>query len=140
MKIEIEHIEELPKVADQVIAFAGDQKIWLLNGQMGAGKTTLSKSICRAMEVLDTVQSPTFSIVNEYLSAQGETIYHFDFYRLEHPEEALSIGVEEYFYSGNLCLIEWAEKIGNLLPEQYLAIDIVDLGDQKRHYTLTHHG
>ena len=86
------------------------------------------------------MQSPTFSIVNEYLTLSGDSIYHFDFYRLEHPEEALAIGVEEYFDSGNLCLIEWPQKIGNLLPERHLAIRIEDLGNEQREFTLTHNG
>ena len=139
MVVEVNGLGDLKSAAQKIIQFAGDEKIWVLNGSMGAGKTTLSKTICAELEVLDTVQSPTFSIVNEYLSAKDEVIYHFDFYRLEHPEEALNIGVEEYFDSGNLCLIEWPQKIGNLLPEKYLAINIEDLGENKRELTLTHH-
>lgn len=133
-------MDELKAAAQRIIDFAGEEKIWVLNGSMGAGKTTLSKAICAELGVMDTVQSPTFSIVNEYLTWNDEVIYHFDFYRLEHPEEALAIGVEEYFDSENLCLIEWPQKIGNLLPEKHLAIDIKDMGDKLRELTLTHHG
>ena len=133
-------LDELKGAAQQIIGFAGEEKIWVLNGEMGAGKTTLSKAICAELGVMDTVQSPTFSIVNEYLTWNDEVIYHFDFYRLEHPEEALAIGVEEYFDSGNLCLIEWPQKIGNLLPEKHLAIEIKDKGDKQRELTLKHNG
>lgn len=133
-------MDKLKAAAQRIIDFAGEEKIWVLNGSMGAGKTTLSKAICAELGVMDTVQSPTFSIVNEYLTWNDEVIYHFDFYRLEHPEEALAIGVEEYFDSENLCLIEWPQKIGNLLPEKHLAIDIKDMGDKLREFTLTHHG
>lgn len=140
MDIEVNGLDELKGAAQQIIGFAGEEKIWVLNGEMGAGKTTLSKAICAELGVMDTVQSPTFSIVNEYLTWNDEVIYHFDFYRLEHPEEALAIGVEEYFDSGNLCLIEWPQKIGNLLPEKHLAIEIKDKGDKQRELTLKHHG
>lgn len=140
MIIEVNGLGELQAAALKIIEFAGDEKVWVLNGSMGAGKTTLSKAICAELGVMDTVQSPTFSIVNEYLTWNDEVIYHFDFYRLEHPEEALAIGVEEYFDSENLCLIEWPQKIGNLLPEKHLAIDIKDKGDKLRELTLTHHG
>lgn len=140
MVIEVNGLDELKAAAQRIIEFAGEEKIWVLNGSMGAGKTTLSKAICAELGVMDTVQSPTFSIVNEYLTWNDEVIYHFDFYRLEHPEEALAIGVEEYFDSENLCLIEWPQKIGNLLPEKHLAIDIKDMGDKLRELTLTHHG
>lgn len=140
MVIEVNGLDELKAAAQKIIDFAGEEKIWVLNGSMGAGKTTLSKAICAELGVMDTVQSPTFSIVNEYLTWNDEVIYHFDFYRLEHPEEALAIGVEEYFDSENLCLIEWPQKIGDLLPEKHLAVDIKDLGDKLRELTLTHHG
>lgn len=140
MVIEVNGLNELKAAAQRIIDFAGEEKIWVLNGSMGAGKTTLSKAICAELGVMDTVQSPTFSIVNEYLTWNDAVIYHFDFYRLEHPEEALAIGVEEYFDSENLCLIEWPQKIGNLLPEKHLTIDIKDMGDKLRELTLTHHG
>ena len=98
-------LEEISKAAREVISVCGDETIWLFEGVMGAGKTTLIKAICQELGVLNTVQSPTFSIVNEYLTNNGETIYHFDCYRLKNPTEAYDIGVEEYLDSGNLCLI-----------------------------------
>lgn len=91
---------------------------------MGAGKTTLIKEIASQMGVIDRVSSPTFSIINEYSDAQGNPYYHFDFYRVENPEEALDLGVEEYFYSGNYCWIEWAEKISAYIPEKFALIKI----------------
>ena len=99
----------------QIIAFRGD---------LGAGKTTLIKNMCNLLGVEDNVSSPTFSIVNEYESDDEREVFHFDFYRLESEEEAFDIGVEDYFYGGNLCLIEWPSKIENLLPEKRLEIHI----------------
>ena len=127
--------------AVQAILKAGEQSdIWLFIGEMGAGKTTLIKAICQELKVLDEVNSPTFSIVNEYLTANDETLYHFDFYRLEEEEEAYNIGVEEYFYSGNICMIEWPERVEGLLPDQFLRIDITENSDQSRSIKLTMHG
>ena len=129
-------LADLPHVAQSIIEFAGEEKIWALTGDMGTGKTTLTKAICAALGVRDIVQSPTFSIVNEYMDKQGDPIFHFDFYRLKSPEEALEIGIEDYFYSGNLCLIEWPKKIGGLLPEQFLKIAIENKGGERRNYKL----
>lgn len=130
-------LKDLPKIAQQIIDFAGSEKIWLLNGEMGAGKTTLSKAICAQLDVIDTVSSPTFSIVNEYLTSQGNSIYHFDFYRLKDAFEALDIGVEEYFESGNICLIEWASKIEQFLPDRFVLITIQAFPDQTREISLS---
>lgn len=132
--------DQLNEVAEAIIKAGEAEDIWLFTGEMGAGKTTLIKAICQQKEVLDEVNSPTFSIVNEYLTETDETIYHFDFYRLEREEEALDIGIEEYFYSGNLCMMEWPEKIEGLLPEQFLRIDITENNDQSRSIKLTMHG
>ncbi len=120
----IHSTDELPQIAKAIIQWAGEEKIWLLNGEMGAGKTTLSKAICKELGVIDTVSSPTFSIVNEYATQKHQTIYHFDFYRLKNEREALDIGVEDYFYSENLCLIEWASQIPSLIPAQHLVISL----------------
>lgn len=91
-------------------------RIVLFYGSMGAGKTTLIKAVCEALGVEDTVTSPTFALVNEYSTANGEPVFHFDFYRIECLEEAYDLGYEEYFYSGRLCLVEWPEKIDALIP------------------------
>ena len=130
----------LGSVADQILDFAGDDKIWLFEGAMGAGKTTLIKAICAQLEVEDLVNSPTFSIVNEYQSVQGATIYHFDCYRIESDEEALDIGIEDYFYSDNLCLIEWPSRVENLLPEEHLVVEITVTDHQERIIKLVRHG
>lgn len=133
-------VNDLSPAVEAIIEAGKAADIWLFIGQMGAGKTTLIKAICKAMQVLDEVNSPTFSIVNEYLTAEDETVYHFDFYRLEEEEEALNIGVEEYFYSGNICMIEWPERIEGLLPDTFLRIDISENEDQSRTIKLTTHG
>lgn len=116
-------LDELPTVARWIIDQARADVI-LLQGEMGAGKTTLIKAICRELEVEDEVSSPTYSLVNEYFSPTHGTVYHFDFYRLNEESEAMDMGVEEYLYSGNLCLLEWPEKIRNLLPPDCATVTI----------------
>lgn len=118
------YLEDLEVVAKEIITFAENLNIWIFAGEMGVGKTTLIKEICQVLGVKDNVHSPTYSLVNEYEGSSGETFYHFDFYRLKNETEAMDIGVDEYFYSGNKCFIEWPEKIPSLLPEQHLEISI----------------
>ncbi len=127
---------ELVKAVQFLQAHLQSQKILLFYGEMGAGKTTFIKAFCAVLNVEDTVSSPTFSIVNEYQYPQG-IIYHFDFYRLKNQTEALDLGMEEYFYSGEYCLIEWPEKIPDLLPGNYLKISIEVRPDQQRKLTIT---
>ncbi len=128
--LKYQSLKELPFMAGMLLRLAEDYKVWLLEGDMGAGKTTLTKMVCSRLGIQDMVQSPTFSIVNQYLTGKGDTCYHFDFYRIKNEEEAMDIGVEEYFDSGNYCFVEWGEKIPNLLPAKYLKISIT-LGVQK---------
>lgn len=116
MKWMIKRLEDLDRVAGEFLKQVGDRTIFALYGPMGVGKTTFVKAIAASMEVEDDVSSPTFAIVNEYVAKNGESIYHFDFYRVNSIAEALDLGYEEYFYSGNKCFIEWPEKIGELLP------------------------
>ena len=116
-------VDQLQMVSKEIIAMAGEQRIFAFYGKMGAGKTTLIKEICKTLEVEDVVNSPTFAIVNEYNSTK-EKIFHFDFYRLKNIQEAFDIGYEDYFYSGNYCLIEWPEKITELLPQNFVRIQI----------------
>lgn len=104
----------------------------LLIGEMGAGKTTLVKSVCRALGVTDEVSSPTFALVNEYLDGKGNAVYHFDLYRLESEEEALDFGVDEYLDSGALCLVEWPEKISKFLPQSITIIKLTDIGGERQ--------
>ncbi len=115
--------EEYPEVALKLIDFAGKETIWLFNGNLGAGKTTLIGYICKALGVTEDIQSPTFSIVNEHLCDHSK-IYHFDCYRLETYEEALDFGMEEYLDSGHLCLIEWPDRIEELLPDNHISIEL----------------
>jgi tRNA threonylcarbamoyladenosine biosynthesis protein TsaE len=132
-------LEDVPQVAKQIIAFAGQCRLWWFEGNLGAGKTTLIQAICEQLGVADEVNSPTFSIINEYLDRNGNPVYHFDFYRLEDESEALDVGVEEYFYSGHFCLMEWASQIEGLVPEEHLKVDITNLGEGRREITLTIH-
>lgn len=123
MKYTVNGLEELNKVATE-IADSIEEKVILFYGEMGAGKTTTIKAICKALGVLEEVSSPTFSLVNEYMTSSGETVFHFDMYRINSEEEVYDMGYEEYFYSGNICLVEWPEKIPTLLPEKYGEIKI----------------
>ncbi len=133
-------LDDLDKIANYLVSHHSDTPIWLFQGEMGAGKTTLIKSICDLKRVVDNVSSPTFSIVNEYLTDEDEVLYHFDFYRIEDEKEAVDIGVDEYFYSRDLCLIEWSERIPSLIPDEYVEINI-KLGDSnERNFFVTKHG
>ncbi len=124
-------IDDLANISEKLISLSGTNKIFLFYGEMGAGKTTLIKSLCEFLGVTEPVTSPTFSIVNEYRGADSK-IYHFDFYRLKNETEALDLGYEEYFYSGAYCFIEWPEKIPNLLPEHYIRVKIEVTGANSR--------
>ena len=125
-------LDQLPGIARQLLQHAGGQKIWLLEGEMGAGKTTLIKALCAELGVQDTVNSPTFSIVHEYATLSGVSVYHFDFYRLQHEEEALELDCLSYFGSGHYCLIEWPTKIPNLIPAAYCRISLAAQPDSSR--------
>lgn len=124
-------LDQLEEVAKKIIA-ENPNKVILFHGEMGVGKTTLIKQLCKTLGVQDATSSPTFSLVNEYQTANNQIIYHFDFYRLNHEVEALDMGADDYLYSGNWCFIEWAEKISNLIPEVHSAITITLLPDGKR--------
>ena len=108
------------------------------DGPMGAGKTTLISALCNKWDVKDQVSSPTFSIINHYESEIKGPLYHFDFYRLNRLEEALDIGIEEYLESGNICLIEWGDRIKSLLPENRIIIDIALEKNNFRNLKITH--
>jgi len=135
MNITINNPSELSSVADQLLYFANGEKFFAFYGEMAAGKTTFIKTFCATLGVKQVVSSPTFSIVNEYESANG-LIYHFDFYRLKNIQEAFDIGYEEYFYSGNYCLIEWPQKVEELLPEKYIKVEIEITGENSRQFRL----
>lgn len=116
--------KELPEIAKKIIEACGNHSVLAFFGEMGAGKTTLIRAICSELGVLDVVSSPTFSVVNEYIALSQNTIYHFDFYRIKDENEAYDMGYEEYFYSGNLCLVEWPQKIEGLMPEDMIKVEI----------------
>ena len=128
----IESLDTIHETARQFIGLIGERTIFAFNGKMGAGKTTFIKAICEVMGVKETVNSPTFSIVNEYEAADGRIIYHFDCYRITNTQEALDLGAEDYLYSGNLCFIEWSENMAPLLPDSLINVDIVEQEDGKR--------
>lgn len=129
----INTINDLNTVSDFLIAHKGQNNLLAFYGPMGVGKTTLIANLCQKLDVMDTVSSPTFSIVNEYVTSNNESIFHFDFYRIKKLEEVFDIGYENYFYSNTLCLIEWPERIESLLPMQYLKIELsVDYQTEKR--------
>tara|TARA_R110001592_G_scaffold140281_6_gene361189 strand:+ start:2868 stop:3284 length:417 start_codon:yes stop_codon:yes gene_type:complete len=117
-------INDLNHISKQLIEQFGSAKVILFNGEMGSGKTTLIKQICKNLGVTENTSSPTFSIVNEYKTDDNQSIYHFDFYRIEHEQEAMDFGYEDYFYSNAFCFIEWAEKIPNLIPENHIVVSI----------------
>jgi len=131
-KLQIESLESINETARKFIDQIGDRTVFAFNGKMGAGKTTFIKAICETMGVQETVNSPTFSIVNEYEAADGRIIYHFDCYRITKIQEALDLGAEEYLYSGNLCFIEWPENIAPILPDTVVNVDIEELENGKR--------
>jgi len=131
-EIKIHSLKEISKAAHELLKIIGNQKVIAFFGEMGAGKTTLIKEICKALGVIDVVNSPTFSIVNEYQSVGHGIIYHFDFYRIDNIEEAYDFGYEEYFYSQNYCFIEWPEKIKELLPDATVLVKIEITGSTER--------
>jgi tRNA threonylcarbamoyladenosine biosynthesis protein TsaE len=131
MNINVNSLSDLDQAAIALLDFAGTEKIFVFEGDMGAGKTTFIKVIAKALGVKELVSSPTFSIVNEY-EGKGNTFYHFDFYRIKNLREAYDIGYEEYFFSGNTCFIEWPEKVEELLPEHYIKVEIKMLSENER--------
>ncbi|WP_128544920.1 tRNA (adenosine(37)-N6)-threonylcarbamoyltransferase complex ATPase subunit type 1 TsaE [Larkinella soli] len=131
MILPVRNLNELDTIADRLLEAGGTRSVWLFEGEMGAGKTTLIKALCRRMGVTGTVQSPTFSIVNEYVTPEGEPVYHFDCYRLRSETEALDSGLEEYIDSGDRCFIEWPERIAGLLPPDAWTVRLRVEGDQR---------
>lgn len=125
MKLQINDLNALRPAAYQFVQAMQGRTVFAFYGKMGAGKTTFIKAVCEELQVDDIVNSPTFSIVNEYQTAtNGNPVYHFDFYRIKRLEEAYDMGAEDYFYSGNICLIEWPELIEELLPEDVVCVTI----------------
>lgn len=125
-------LSDLTNAAEEIIGALDGRNVIAFFGAMGAGKTTLIREICALVGSEDVVTSPTFALVNRYESGKGFPIYHFDFYRIERPEEAFDMGYEEYFYSDGLCLVEWSEKIEELLPDDVMRVEIEVLSPTKR--------
>lgn len=136
LELHCRDIGDLKGIASEVADFAGEICVWLVQGSMGVGKTTFIKEVCRYLGSADYITSPTFNIINEYRSAEGRPLFHFDFYRLEAETEALDLGVEEYFESGEFCFVEWPEKIPSLYPVKYLYIKITYGSGQQRVFQL----
>ena len=136
MQLKINNLSEINIVAKQFIDRIGNEKVFAFYGSMGAGKTTFIKAVCEELGVQETVSSPTFAIINEYKDGEGNSIYHFDFYRIHKLEEAFDFGYEDYFYSGNLCFIEWPELVESLLPENTVKVYIAETENGARSITL----
>ncbi len=136
MDLFVENTAGLPRAARQILAAGAGRRIFLFYADMGVGKTTLIKALCEALGVTESTSSPTFSIVNEYESAQGP-VYHFDFYRLKSEQEAFDMGYEEYFYSGQYCFVEWPEKISGLLPPDAVSVHMSLAADGARRIAVT---
>ena len=132
MNITISSLESIREAAREFIQHIGEHRVFAFYGKMGAGKTTFIKAICEELGVEDVITSPTFAIVNEYSLADGDCIYHFDFYRIKKLEEVYDMGFEDYFYSGALCFIEWPELIEEVLPEDAVKVNITENADGSR--------
>ena len=135
-EITVSGLGDLPEAAEEILGALDGRNVIAFFGTMGAGKTTLIREICDKLGSEDVVSSPTFALVNRYNIANGRPIFHFDFYRIERPEEAFDMGYEEYFYSDGLCLVEWSERIEELLPDDVMKVEIEVLSPTKRHITI----
>lgn len=135
MKITAKSIDDLPVVADAFIKDIGSRRVFAFDAPMGAGKTTFISEVCRRLGVADDCGSPTFSIVNEYAAKGGVPVYHFDFYRVKNLEEAIDIGIFDYFESGALCLMEWPDRIEEILPDDTVVVRITPLPDGSRTFS-----
>ena len=132
MKLLLNNLSDIDAVAQQFLENMGDRNIFAFYGEMGVGKTTFIKALCKSLCVTETITSPTFAIVNEYSKEGGEPIYHFDFYRIKNIEEAYDFGYEDYFFSGHLCFIEWPELVEPLLPEGVVKVQIEIMDNEQR--------
>jgi len=130
--LRIQDLQSLPDVARSFLDRNVDNRIFAFYGDLGAGKTTFIKALCNELNVIDIVSSPSFSIINEYQNEQGMKIYHMDFYRIRNLEEAMQIGLEDYFSTNNYCFIEWPERIDELLPNQTTFVKIIQSQNNSR--------
>ena len=132
MKLVLNNLSDIDTIAKKFVENMGNRKVFAFYGEMGAGKTTFIKAICGALGVTETITSPTFAIVNEYEKEEGAPIFHFDFYRIKDIDEAYDFGYEDYFYSGNICFIEWPQLVEPLLPENVVKVQIVIEDNEQR--------
>lgn len=132
MKLLIKSLSDIETVAQKFVKNMGDNTVFAFYGEMGVGKTTFIKALCRVLGVTETITSPSFAIVNEYSKEDGDPIFHFDFYRIKKIEEAYDFGYEDYFYSGHLCFIEWPELVESLLPDDVVRVQIVLESNEQR--------
>ena len=132
MEIRINSLDTIHEAAKEFIKGMGDGKVFAFYGKMGAGKTTFIQALCEVLGVKDVITSPTFAIINEYTDGNDNPIYHFDFYRIKKLEEVYDMGYEDYFYSGNLCLLEWPELVEDVLPENVIKVTIEEQPDGSR--------
>jgi tRNA threonylcarbamoyladenosine biosynthesis protein TsaE len=132
MVLTVKSLSELPGTAKTILEDMKDECVFAIQGKMGAGKTTLIKTFCELLGTIEMVSSPTFSLINEYTDKAGESVFHFDFYRIKKREEVFDIGYEEYLFSGSYCFIEWPELIFDLLPQKYVLISIKETNDKQR--------
>ena len=128
--------DNMAAAAAEFLDAVGDNRLIAFHGHLGAGKTTFIKALCDLLGVVDNVCSPTFTIVNEYRAADGQSVFHFDFYRIDDLREAQDLGLEEYFFSGCFCFMEWPEKIADLLPEEVLDVEIEPIDQNTRRIRL----
>lgn len=136
ISMKIDSLDKINETAKEFVSFMGDNKVFVFYGSMGAGKTTFITALCKELGVTDVISSPTFAIVNEYETKSGNSIFHFDFYRINKVEEAFDFGYEDYFYSGNICFIEWPEKVAELIPQNAVKVFITEKEDGSREIEL----
>ncbi len=132
MKIEVNHKKNLPSAVKRLLKYSGNKRIFAFYGSLGAGKTTIIKEICKQLGASDITSSPSFTMVNEYRTPEGKSLYHIDFYRVRNTGEVFDFGIEEYLYGGSYCFMEWPDLVEELLPIDTVKIHIIVGKNEKR--------